>query len=119
MGLKINKQNNLISNEFCISTSVEKKKAMIVVACLLLCILSPAAHAAPNFVGMLTDDHRWDDVGCDDHSVKETPNIGRLATGGMRFTDFHVGASVCTPSRFLIGINFTKGLNSSVNFALV
>jgi arylsulfatase A-like enzyme len=28
-----------------------------------------------------------------------TPNLDQLAASGMRFTDFHVGASVCTPSR--------------------
>ena len=53
----------------------------------------------PNFLVMLLDDHGWGDVGCNDPTVTETPNIDRLAQGGMRFTDFHVGASVCTPSR--------------------
>lgn len=28
-----------------------------------------------------------------------TPNLDRLAEGGLRFTDFHAAASVCTPSR--------------------
>jgi len=28
-----------------------------------------------------------------------TPNIDKLAASGLRFTDFHAGASVCTPSR--------------------
>lgn len=28
-----------------------------------------------------------------------TPNLDKLAEAGVRFTDFHAGASVCTPSR--------------------
>ena len=35
----------------------------------------------------------------------KTPNIDRLAAGGIRFTDFHTAASICSPSRaaFLTG----------------
>ena len=28
-----------------------------------------------------------------------TPNLDKVAAGGLRLTDFHVAASVCTPSR--------------------
>ena len=53
----------------------------------------------PNLVLLFLDDHGWADVGCNDPSTKETPNIDRLAASGVRFTDWHAAASVCTPSR--------------------
>ena len=53
----------------------------------------------PNFVLMFADDFGWGDVGANWAETKETPNIDRLAASGIRFTDFHAGASVCTPSR--------------------
>ena len=53
----------------------------------------------PNFVLLFADDFGWGDVGANWAETKETPNIDRLAASGIRFTDFHAGASVCTPSR--------------------
>lgn len=62
------------------------------------------AHAAalrPNIVLLFLDDAGWGDFGCNvgNDTVRETPNIDALARGGMRFSDFHAAASVCTPSR--------------------
>eukprot|EP00118_Oscarella_pearsei_P000886 m.6060 g.6060 ORF g.6060 m.6060 type:complete len:526 (+) comp14847_c0_seq1:152-1729(+) len=53
----------------------------------------------PNFVLLFADDFGWGDVGANWDETKETPNLDRLAASGIRFTDFHAGASVCTPSR--------------------
>lgn len=52
----------------------------------------------PNVVVLLADDLGWKDIGCYDGPVK-TPTLDRLASGGMRFTDFYSGAAVCSPSR--------------------
>ncbi|XP_077997373.1 arylsulfatase G-like [Glandiceps talaboti] len=55
----------------------------------------------PNFIVMFADDIGWGDIGVNwnpDNS-SNTPNIDALANSGVRFTDFHSGASVCTPSR--------------------
>ncbi|MHC4212615.1 MAG: sulfatase-like hydrolase/transferase, partial [Planctomycetota bacterium] len=41
----------------------------------------------PNFVFVLIDDMGWMDAGCYGSTFYETPNIDRLATEGMRFTD--------------------------------
>ncbi|TLX78128.1 arylsulfatase [Labilibacter sediminis] len=54
---------------------------------------------APNLVIIFTDDQGYADLGCYGAKGFETPNIDKLADTGMRFTDFYVGASVCTPSR--------------------
>jgi len=60
----------------------------------------------PNIVLILTDDQGFNDVGCyytadPDGLISkiETPRLDRMAAEGVRFTDFYVAASVCTPSR--------------------
>jgi arylsulfatase A len=53
----------------------------------------------PNFIIMFTDDQGYNDLGCYGSKLIKTPNIDRLANEGVKFTDFYVGSSVCTPSR--------------------
>eukprot|EP00301_Raphidiophrys_heterophryoidea_P023586 c7418_g1_i1.p1 GENE.c7418_g1_i1~~c7418_g1_i1.p1 ORF type:complete len:599 (-),score=125.07 c7418_g1_i1:165-1961(-) len=70
---------------------------LLVLACAAVAVND---HPAPtNVVILFLDDHGWSDVGCNNDTTTETPNIDELAKGGLRFTDFHAGASVCTPSR--------------------
>jgi arylsulfatase A-like enzyme len=58
------------------------------------------AAAKPNIVFILADDLGYGDLGCYGATKVRTPNIDRLAREGMRFTDAHSPASVCTPSRY-------------------
>ncbi len=59
-----------------------------------------AAHAAPpNIVFILIDDLGWADLGCYGNAFNETPNIDRLASEGLRFTDAYAACPVCSPSR--------------------
>jgi len=51
-----------------------------------------------NIVFILADDLGWSDLGCYGNKVHETPNIDKLATQGVRFTQFYTCA-VCMPSR--------------------
>ncbi len=51
-----------------------------------------------NVVILLADDLGWQDIGCYGGPAK-TPALDALAAQGVRFTDFHAGASVCSPSR--------------------
>jgi len=53
----------------------------------------------PNFVFILIDDMGWPDTGCYGHQFHETPNIDRLASRGMRFTDAYAACPVCSPTR--------------------
>jgi len=53
----------------------------------------------PNFLYIMTDQHRADWLGCYGHPVVKTPNIDALAASGARFTDFHVASPVCMPNR--------------------
>jgi arylsulfatase A len=66
-------------------------------------IIAAIARAAdrPNIVFLLADDLGYGDVQCNFPAGKiATPNIDRLASQGMRFTDAHTTSSVCTPTRY-------------------
>ncbi len=65
------------------------------------CWASPAeaASQSPNIVFILVDDLGWADVGCYGADLHETPNIDRLASQGIRFTQAYAASPVCTPTR--------------------
>ena len=72
-------------------------------------LLTPlASHAAdtpkqakPNIIIILADDLGYGDVGCyNPESKVATPNLDRLASQGIRFTDSHSPSTVSTPSRY-------------------
>ncbi len=72
---------------------------------LLLQITIVCSHALaatkPHVLLILADDLGYGDVRCyNEQSKVPTPNIDRLAREGMRFTDAHSPATVCTPSRY-------------------
>lgn len=58
-----------------------------------------AGARKPNIVFFLVDDLGWADVGCYGNRFHETPNIDRLASQGMRFTDAYAACPVCSPTR--------------------
>ena len=72
-----------------------------------LCILSAqepakpktAGPRPPNIIFVLVDDFGWTDLGCYGSKFYETPNIDRLASEGMRFTDAYSACTVCSPTR--------------------
>jgi arylsulfatase A len=53
----------------------------------------------PNIILILADDLGYGDVGFNGQKLIRTPNIDRLATEGMKFSQFYAGTSVCAPSR--------------------
>ncbi|MDF1824701.1 MAG: sulfatase-like hydrolase/transferase [Verrucomicrobiales bacterium] len=53
----------------------------------------------PNIVLIVADDLGYNDLGCYGSSVHDTPHIDALAARGLRFTDFHSGGSMCSPTR--------------------
>jgi uncharacterized sulfatase len=56
----------------------------------------------PNIIYIMTDDLGYGDLGCYGQQVIETPNIDKLATEGLRFTDHYSGHTVCRPSRLVL-----------------
>ena len=71
----------------------------------------------PNIIFLLTDDQRWDAMGCAGNSIIQTPNMDWLAENGVRFEQAFVTTPICAASRASIfcglyerthGYTFTK-----------
>jgi arylsulfatase A-like enzyme len=60
---------------------------------------SRSIRKKPNFVIIFCDDLGYGDLGCFGHPTIRTPNLDQMAAEGQKWTNFYVGASVCTPSR--------------------
>ena len=70
----------------------------------LLTIFGPSKLTAqnqtpPNFIIIFADDLGYGDIGPFGHPTIKTPHLDRMAYEGQKWTNFYVGASVCTPSR--------------------
>lgn len=59
----------------------------------------PAQSYRPNVILILTDDQGTLDLNSYGAEDLYTPHLDRLAAEGIRFTQFYVGAAVCSPSR--------------------
>jgi len=64
-----------------------------------LAAAAPASGRKPNIIFVLADDLGWPELGCYGNTFNETPNLDRLATQGMRFTNAYAAAPVCSPFR--------------------
>jgi hypothetical protein len=69
-------------------------------------VMSPVASAdtrsaldRPNILLFLVDDLGYGDLGFTGHPTTHTPNLDRLAAGGLRLTTWYSAYSVCTSSR--------------------
>jgi arylsulfatase A len=65
---------------------------------------APAVRSArptrpPNFIIILADDLGYGDLSCYGSAKIATPRLDRMAAEGVRLTDFHVTAPICSPSR--------------------
>ncbi|GAB5521034.1 MAG: sulfatase [Rhodothermales bacterium] len=77
-------------------------RPFLLLAFLILTACQPASNTAerpPNLVIVFADDLGYGDLGTYGHPTIQTPHLDRMAAEGMKFTQFYVGAAVCTPSR--------------------
>ena len=74
-------------------------RAWVVAACSWALAGLAGAADLPNIVFMLSDDHSYPYVGCYGDANVRTPNLDRLAAGGMKFRRFFTSAPQCVPSR--------------------
>ncbi len=101
--------------------SHSKKKIsliLLLVSFIFLSKIIAQTTTQPNFIFILTDDHRYDMLGCTGNSIVQTPNLDQMAKEGILFTNAHVTSAICTPSRASIflsqferkhGVNFNSG----------
>lgn len=67
----------------------------------LAAVSTRAASEHPNLIFFLFDDLGWGQPqSYNPKSALRTPNFDKLASQGMRFTDAHTAAAVCTPTRY-------------------
>lgn len=76
-------------------------------AFVFFCLWSLNAHSfdvpkRPNIIFILADDLGYMDLGCYGNPYNETPNLNKLANGGIRFTQAYAASAVCSPSRAAI-----------------
>lgn len=60
---------------------------------------TPLKKLPPNIIYILADDLGYGDLSCYGQKKFETPNIDKLASQGMLFTQHYSGSTVCAPSR--------------------
>ncbi|MCA9263585.1 MAG: sulfatase-like hydrolase/transferase [Planctomycetales bacterium] len=61
--------------------------------------LLPRPGPRPNVITVFIDDMGWADLSCFGGKDVQTTQIDRLATEGLRFTNFYVNSPICSPSR--------------------
>jgi arylsulfatase A-like enzyme len=82
----------------------------------LLAVLVTAAFAAqpPNVIVVMTDDQGYPELSAHGNPVLKTPNLDRLHSESVRFTDFHV-APMCTPTRGQLLTGLDAARNGAIN----
>jgi arylsulfatase len=72
---------------------------LVLFTVLSLASATVAADRPPNIIYIMADDLGYNELGCYGQKKIETPNIDRLASQGMRFTQHYTSAPVCAPAR--------------------
>lgn len=83
-------------------SSMRKPRSSSLLAAWLLAsgLTASAVTPRPNIIFILADDIGYGDFGCYGATLVKTPNVDRLAREGLRFTDAHSTAAVCSPTRY-------------------
>ncbi len=91
------------------TTLGDRRQPGRLLAAVMLAAVAPLAWAGesasraeaqrPNILLIVSDDQGYRDLGCFGGVNVKTPNLDRLAAGGVRLTHFYVNWPACTPSR--------------------
>lgn len=73
------------------------------------------ADKRPNILFIMADDHAYQAISAYGSNLIQTPNIDRLATEGMRFTNACVTNSICAPSRATILTGKFNHINGKID----
>ena len=85
------------------------RKKLILLLCVTIPLISASAaelsaaeREKPNIVVLLADDMGWGDTATYGHELIQTPNLDKLASQGVKFTQCYSACGVCSPSRSAI-----------------
>lgn len=70
----------------------------VIISC-NLSVFGQEKQLKPNVIIFFTDDQGYQDVGVFGSPLIKTPNLDKMASEGIKFTDFYSASSVCSPSR--------------------
>ncbi len=82
-----------------INNFIKSTVAALVLAPFAGIVAAESPTPKPNILFIFSDDHAQHAISAYGSKVNKTPNIDRLAEGGVRFTNSFVTNSICTPSR--------------------
>ena len=85
----------------------------------LLCLILSTNGSSTNIIHIMVDDLGYGDLGCYGQKTIKTPNLDKMAEGGMKFTDYYSGNTVCRPSRLSLWTGKHMGhtpISSNANY---
>ena len=74
-------------------------------------------QTSPNILFIMSDDHAAHAMSCYGSVINETPQLDRIAQGGMRFDNCFCTNSICTPSRATILTGTYNHINGATTLA--
>ncbi|TLX78180.1 arylsulfatase [Labilibacter sediminis] len=77
-----------------------KQAIILFLGLMMICPLLNGQNTKPNIVIIYVDDLGYGDLSSYGATEVITPNVDKLANGGIKFTDGHCSAATCTPSRY-------------------
>ena len=72
---------------------------LLLCAILFNCTEKSIGPTKPNIIYILADDLGYGDLGCFGQTTIQTPQLDKMASQGIKFTDHYSGSTVCAPSR--------------------
>ncbi len=97
--MSANQYNDLTQTKHRLITLMTLLKTLTQFLSLWLALSTLVQAGRPNIVFIFSDDHAEQAISAYGSQVNHTPNLDRLATEGVRFTNSFVTNSICTPSR--------------------
>ncbi|MCA9032711.1 MAG: sulfatase-like hydrolase/transferase, partial [Planctomycetaceae bacterium] len=76
-----------------------QRLTFLLAALLLIVKSAPGEEYPPNVILCVADDLGYGDLRCCGATDMQTPNIDRLMSEGMQFTEFYANCPVCSPTR--------------------
>jgi len=82
-------------------------------------LLAAERHDKPNILLIMTDQHRWDCLGCAGNSVIKTPHLDRLAREGAYFQNAFSTTPTCIPARAALLTGLSPWHHGMIGYGLV